>query len=109
MVASRWPQRLFQAVAIRRSISASVRCSLDLNSAFGRRRGILTVRFTMAGGGLGGQFHHDFQWRGLMTVRNFSRTVLTCSMRQIAGRTMSVHHHDDRMAAVDNARLGTMP
>ena len=44
------PQRLFQAVAIRRSISASVRCSLDLNSAFGRRRGILTVRFAMAGG-----------------------------------------------------------
>ena len=64
------PQRLFQAVAIRRSISASVRCSLDLNSAFGRRRGIFTVRFTMAGGG------------GLVRTRRTAWLKSTCSQRR---------------------------
>jgi hypothetical protein len=66
-------------------------------------RGILTVRFTMAGGGgLAGNFIMTFSGPCLMTVRNFSRTVLTCSMRH--RRTMSVRHYDDRMA--DNACLG---
>ena len=86
MVASRWPQRLFQAVAIRRSISASVRCSLDLYSAFGRRRGILTVRFTMAGGGgLAGNFIMTFSGPCLMTVRSIYFTNSSSLVDQRVG------------------------
>jgi hypothetical protein len=37
---------------------------------------------------LAGNFIMTFSGPCLMTVRNFSRTVLTCSMQQIAGRTV---------------------
>jgi hypothetical protein len=49
MVASRWPYRLALAASVRRSTSASVRYSLVRNSAFGRRSGVATVRFTVVG------------------------------------------------------------
>ena len=47
-MASRWPWRLPLAASIRRSTSASVRCSRVRKSRLGRRLGV-TVRFTVAG------------------------------------------------------------
>ena len=46
---SRCPERLPLAASISFPTSRSVRCSRGLNSAFGRRRGGATVRFTVPG------------------------------------------------------------
>ena len=47
-MASRSPCRLRLAASVSRSTSASVRYSLVRNSAFGRRTGMATVRFSVA-------------------------------------------------------------
>src|ERR1035437_9358292 len=49
MVASRCPYRLSLAAFVRRSTSASVRYSRVRHSAFGRRRGVTTVRISVVG------------------------------------------------------------
>ena len=49
MVASRWPYRFALAASVSFATSASVKYSLVRNSAFGRRSGVATVRFTVVG------------------------------------------------------------